>query len=57
MQKWKRLLTNHPQDEAQAMTMADLETGSDDPIIDGGDQVINGDDSIFTPSPYSHMHM
>mgnify|MGYP006924369120 CR=1 FL=1 len=52
MQKWKRLLTNHPQDEAQAMAMADLETGSDDPIIDGGDQVINGDDSRLTSPPY-----
>ena len=52
MQKWKRLLTNHPQDETLAMAMANLETGSDDPIIDGGDQVINGDDSRLTSPPY-----
>ena len=51
MQKWKRLLTNNPQDEAQAMAMANLEIGSDDPIIDGGGQVINGDDSRLTSPP------
>ena len=51
MQKWKRLLTNHPQDEAQAMAIADLETGSDGPIIDRDDQVINSDDSRLTSPP------
>ena len=55
MQKWKRLLTNHPQDKAQAMAMADLETGSDDPIIDRDDQVINSDDSLLT-SPLCDNH-
>ena len=49
MQKWKRLLTNRPQDEAQAM--ADLETGSDDPIINRDDQVITSDDSRLTSPP------
>ena len=31
------------------------EAGSDEPVIHKDDQVINGDDFIFTPSPYGHI--
>ena len=44
-----------PQDEVRIGD--NQEAGSDEPVIHRDDQVINGDDSIFTPSPYSHMHM
>ena len=55
MRKIKYLLTNNSQDEVRIGD--DQEAGSDEPVIHKDDQVINGDDFIFTPSPYSHMHM
>ena len=32
------------------------EAGSDEPVIHKDDQVINGDDFIFTPSPHTRCH-
>ena len=47
----KPLLTCHPQDEAQAMAMADLESGADDPTVDEDQQV----KSTYLSSPcYNH---
>ena len=52
MRKIKYLLTNNSQDEVRIWD--DQEAGSDEPVIHKDDQVINGDDFIFTPSPYGH---
>ena len=34
----------------------DQKADSDEPVIDKDNQVINGDDFIFTPSPYTRCH-